>query len=163
MPPLLSLYRRFADFAAGAVSEGIALFVARVALAQVFWASGRTKVAEGTFLEVSETTQYLFAEEYSGVPLPPELAAHMALYAETFLPVLLVLGLFTRLSALGLLGMTAVIQIFVYPEAWTVHILWAALALVLISRGSGILGLDRAFAGVTGQTACDSSDPAART
>lgn len=163
MSSLLSLYRRFVAVASGAVGESIALLIARIALAQVFWASGRTKVTEGTFLEVSDTTQYLFSEEYSGVPLPPELAAHMALYAETFLPVLLVLGLFTRLSALGLLGMTAVIQIFVYPEAWTVHLLWAGLALVLASRGSGLFGLDRSLAALTRQTACVSSGPAMRT
>jgi putative oxidoreductase len=61
------------------------------------------------------------------------------------LPVLLVLGLCTRLSALGLLGMTAVIQLFVYPSAWPTHLTWAALALYLIGRGAGALSLDRAL------------------
>lgn len=59
---------------------------------------------------------------------------------------LLVIGLGVRLSALGLLGMTMVIQLFVYPEAWwPVHSLWAALALVLIARGGGALSLDALF------------------
>ncbi|MGD9664793.1 MAG: DoxX family protein [Novosphingobium sp.] len=161
MAAVLSLYRQFVAFAAGRIGESLALIVSRLALAQVFWASGRTKVEDGTWLQVSDTTRYLFAEEYAGVPLPPDLAAHMALYAETFLPVLLVFGLFTRLSALGLLGMTAMIQIFVYPEAWTVHILWAGLALVLVSRGSGLFGLDP-LARRTCQTVCDSSCPSRR-
>lgn len=67
----------------------------------------------------------------------------MAPYAEHLFPALIVIGLFTRLSALALLGMTMVIQIFVYPEAWwSVHIIWVALALVLIVRGAGRFSLD---------------------
>jgi putative oxidoreductase len=68
----------------------------------------------------------------------------MATYAEHLFPVLLVIGLFTRLSALALLGMTMVIQFFVYPEAWwSVHMNWVALALVLITRSGGSLSLDQ--------------------
>lgn len=123
--------------------ESLTLLLVRLALAGVFWRSGRTKIVEGSWLELSDGARYLFATEYSAVPLPPDLAATLALWGETFLPILLVLGLATRLSALGLLGMTIVIQIFVYPEAWwPVHSLWAALALVLISRGAGILSAD---------------------
>ena len=77
--------------------------------------------------------------------LPPEIAAHLATYAEHLFPILLVLGLFTRFSALALLGMTAVIQIFVYPDAWPTHLSWAGLLLFLIGRGGGVLSLDRAF------------------
>ena len=67
----------------------------------------------------------------------------MATYAEHLFPLLLVIGLCTRLSALALLGMTMVIQIFIYPEAWwSVHIIWVALALVLITRGAGRFSLD---------------------
>ena len=77
--------------------------------------------------------------------LPPELAAHMATYAEHLLPVLLVLGLFTRLSALGVLGMTSVIQLFVYPDAWPTHLSWITLALYLIGRGAGPVSADRAL------------------
>jgi putative oxidoreductase len=75
--------------------------------------------------------------------LSPELGAHLAAYAEHFFPLLLVLGLFTRGAALALLGMTAVIQVFVYPDAWATHLTWAALLLYLVGRGGGALALDR--------------------
>ena len=118
------------------------LFV-RVSLAGVFWRSGRTKVIEDTWIMLSDNTKTLFENDYAGVPLPSELAARLALGAEHLFPILLVLGLATRLSALALLVMTLVIQIFVYPEAWwQVHIIWVALALVLIVRGGGKLSLD---------------------
>jgi len=73
------------------------------------------------------------------------LAAHLAAYAEHLLPLLLLLGLFTRVAALALLGMTLVIQIFVYPDAWPTHLSWAGLMLYLIAYGGGRLSLDRAF------------------
>ena len=118
------------------------LFV-RVSLAGIFWRSGRTKVIEDTWIMLSDNTVTLFENEYVGVPLPSELAARLALGAEHLFPILLVLGFATRLSALALLVMTLVIQIFVYPEAWwQVHMVWVALALVLIVRGGGKLSLD---------------------
>ena len=118
------------------------LFV-RVSLAGIFWRSGRTKVIENTWIMLSDNTVTLFENEYVGVPLPSELATRLALGAEHLFPILLVLGLATRLSALALLVMTLVIQIFVYPEAWwQVHIIWVALAVVLIVRGGGKLSLD---------------------
>ena len=142
----LSTYDRIAGTLSGKYAEGAALLVARIALAGVFWRSGRTKVIDGSWLEISDTTRFLFETEYSGAPLPASLAAPLATYAEHLFPILLVLGLFTRLSALALLGMTLVIQFFVYPEAWwAVHIVWVALAAVLISRGGGMLSLDAAF------------------
>jgi putative oxidoreductase len=94
---------------------------------------------------VSDTAYTLFREDYKVPLVPPEIAAHLATYAEHLLPILLVLGLFTRLSALGLLAMTAVIQIFVYPDAWPTHLSWAALMLYLAGRGAGGLSLDRAL------------------
>lgn len=106
----------------------------RVFPALVFWQSGRTKV-DG--LSIRDSTWFLFEQEYDLPLIPPELAAVLATAAEHLLPVLLILGLFTRLSALGLLGMTAVIQIFVYPDAWMTHGLWAAPLLALIARGPG--------------------------
>jgi putative oxidoreductase len=128
----------------GRWGEGIALLLVRVALAGVFWRSGRSKVVEGSWLEISDSTRFLFENDYSGVPLPPEFAAVAATYAEHLFPILLVLGLATRLSALALLGMTLVIQIFVFPEAWwSVHIAWVALAAILISRGGGVFTADR--------------------
>ena len=75
--------------------------------------------------------------------LPPELAAQMATVAEHLFPVLLVLGLFTRLSALALLGMTLTIQLFVYPDAWPTHLSWAGLMLYLVGRGAGSVSMDR--------------------
>ena len=127
--------------------DAVMLLFVRISLAGIFWRSGRTKVDEGSWLTVSDTAKFLFEEEYKGVPLPPEFAAYMATYAEHLFPVLLVIGLFTRVSALVLLGMTMVIQIFVYPEAWwSVHMIWVALALMLIVRGGGGLSLDRLLA-----------------
>lgn len=136
-------YHRTVAMLSAPFMESLTLLFVRVSLAGIFWRSGRTKVDEGSWLSVSDTAKFLFQEEYKGVPLPPDLAAYMATYAEHLFPILLVIGLFTRLSALALLGMTLVIQIFVYPDAWwSVHMIWVALALVLIVRGGGKLSLD---------------------
>ena len=143
MKAILAMYDRAADGLAGKTGEGIALLFLRVAFAGVFWRSGRTKIEDGSWITISDSARYLFSEEYSGVPLPPELAAVAATTAEHLFPILLVIGLATRLSAVALLLMTLVIQVFVYPEAWwPVHSLWAAMALVLIVRGGGLLSLD---------------------
>lgn len=123
------------------VGHAILAPCARLALAAVFFLSGRTKV-DG-LLTVNEGAYALFREEYKVPLLPPEIAAHLATYAEHLLPLLLALGLLTRLSALGLLGMTAVIQVFVYPDAWPTHLTWATAALYLAGRGGGPLALDR--------------------
>jgi len=123
------------------IGHDIIALTARIGLAAVFWLSGRTKV-DG-WLTVNDTAYTLFREDYKVPLLPPELAAHMATYAEHLFPLLLVLGLATRLSALGLLGMTAVIQIFVYPDAWPTHLTWATGMLYLIGRGAGRWSLDR--------------------
>lgn len=111
----------------------------RVFPALVFWQSGRTKV-EG--VSIKESTWFLFEHEYALPLIPHELAAVLATVAEHLLPVFLVFGLFTRLSALGLLAMTAVIQIFVYPDAWMTHGLWAAPLLAVVARGPGAWSLD---------------------
>ncbi|MBB4266466.1 DoxX family protein [Roseospira visakhapatnamensis] len=116
----------------------VALF-ARVGLAGVFFRSGQSKVAGW---EITPATYFLFQEEYKVPLLPPDLAAQTATLAEHVFPVLLVLGLATRLSALGLLGMTVVIQIFVYPNSWPDHALWATAALLLVLRGAGPVSLD---------------------
>ncbi len=138
-------YDRAVAVAASRIPESLMLLLVRLALAGIFWRSGRTKVEEGSLLTVSDSALSLFAEDpFNKVPLLPfDFAAYLTTYAEHLFPILLVLGLFTRLSALALLGMTAVIQIFVFPEAWwQVHILWVALALALIVRGGGGLSLD---------------------
>ena len=113
----------------------------RVFPAMVFFQSGRTKV-EGLF-SIKDSTWFLFEQEYALPLIPSNLAAVMATTAEHLLPVLMILGLATRLSALGLLGMTAVIQTFVYPDAWVTHGLWASALLALIARGPGAFSLDR--------------------
>jgi putative oxidoreductase len=143
MNAITAPYNRFVASLSAPWIDAIMLLFVRISLAGIFWRSGRTKVDEGSWLSVSDTAKFLFEEEYKGVPLPPELAAYMATYAEHLFPILLVIGLFTRVSAFALLGMTMVIQIFVYPEAWwSVHMIWVALALVLILRGGGQLSLD---------------------
>lgn len=125
-----------------AASDFLALFL-RVALAGPFWLSGRTKVDEGSWLSISETTYFLFQEEYSGVPLPPNLAAVMATTAEHALPLLLLVGLGTRFAAAGLIAMTLVIQLFVYPDAWwSTHMQWTALGLAVLALGPGGWSLD---------------------
>lgn len=135
------LYNRIADLLDSVVGHSVLALAARFGIAGVFWLSGRTKV-EG-ILSVSDSAVALFADEYRVPILPPELAAHLAAYAEHLFPVLLVLGLATRFSSLALLGMTAVIQIFVYPDAWPTHLVWAAAMLYLVGRGGGALSLDR--------------------
>jgi putative oxidoreductase len=143
-------YDRFTAWLSGTMPEAIMLLFVRIALAGIFWRSGRTKVEEGSLLTVSENTLYQFADDpFNKLPLlPPEFAAHLTTYAEHALPILLLIGLFTRLSALALLGMTMVIQLFIFPDAWwPVHSLWVALALALIVRGGGGLSLDGLLAG----------------
>ncbi len=120
----------------------IPLLAVRIFPAAVFWASGRTKV-DG--LSIKASTFALFEDIYAIPLVPPHLAAIMASVAEHVFPILLVLGLATRLSALALLGMTLVIQTFVFPEAWMTHGLWAAAFLTVIKFGPGRISLDRLF------------------
>src|SRR5215471_13047755 len=108
----------------------------RAAVATLFWNSAMAKLANW------DTTIELFTEEYKVPLLPPEEAANLALSIELTTPVLLVLGLLTRGAALVLLGMTTVIEVFVYPQAWPTHIQWAAMLLVLLCRGAGKFSLD---------------------
>jgi putative oxidoreductase len=114
-----------------------------VAIGALFFLSGRTKV-DG-WLTVNDSAYTLFREEFKLPLIPPEIAANAAAWAEHLFPVLLVLGLFTRLSALALLVMTLVIQVFVYPDAWPTHLSWAGLLLYLVGRGGGRLSLDQVF------------------
>lgn len=139
---MMNLIKKAIGLVSGAFPEAIALLFARVALAGIFWRSARTKVEDGSFLTMKELTVDLFRDEY-GMPFP-EITGLIATYAEHFFPILLVLGLATRFGAAGLLVMTLVIQFFVYPEAWwSVHIIWVALAAILITRGGGLFSLDK--------------------
>lgn len=140
---LRGIWNRIADRFAGLVTHTALALVNRVAMAAIFFLSGRTKV-EG-WLTLTEGAYTLFREEYRLPLILPEIAAHLAAYAEHLFPLLLLLGLFTRLSALVLLIMTAVIQIFVYPDAWPTHLSWAGLLLYLLARGAGPVSLDHAI------------------
>lgn len=128
------------------VPQDLIALAGRVFPAVVFWQSARTKV-EG--FSIKDSTFFLFENVYALPLIPPPWAAVLATLAEHILPVLLILGLLTRLSALGLLVMTAVIQIFVFPGAWVTHGLWAVALLVIVAQGPGrlsadhLLGLDR--------------------
>jgi len=121
--------------------DRVLLLLDRVAVAAIFFLSGRTKV-QGLFT-IKDSTYELFRSEYALPLVPPDLAAQIAATAEHVFPLLLVLGLCTRGAALGLLGMTAVIEIFVYPDAWPTHLGWAALLLPLVAKGGGPWSLDR--------------------
>ncbi|MBA2675936.1 DoxX family protein [Ramlibacter sp.] len=123
------------------IGHGMLALACRISVASIFFLSGRTKV-DG-FLTITDSAYELFRTEYKLPFIPPEIAAHLAAYAEHLFPAFLVLGLFTRLSALALLGMTLTIQLFVYPDAWPTHLSWAALLLYLIGRGAGPVSIDR--------------------
>ena len=109
----------------------------RLAVATVFWNSAQSHLANW------DTTLYLFETDYALPFLPPGPAAYLAVTIEVVTPIQLVLGLLTRAATLVLLGMTTVIEVFVYPEAWPTHIQWAAMLFVLLARGPGKLSLDR--------------------
>jgi putative oxidoreductase len=134
-------YARVTQRIDGVLPEAVLLLVARLGIAAVFFQSGRTKV--GGLLTISEGTYDLFRTEYALPFVSPEIAAHAATYSEHLFPILLVLGLLTRPAALALLGMTTVIQLFVYPDAWPTHLSWAGLLLPLIALGGGGWSLDR--------------------
>ena len=142
--------------AMAAIPESLIALLARFSIAAVFWNSGQTKVegfainlVTGTFElgmpRLSGSAVDLFRDEYRLPLLPPELAAVLAAVGEHALPALLLLGLGTRFAAAGLLLVTAVIQILVYPGADATHGVWAAVLLWLMARGPGVLSLDHAL------------------
>lgn len=137
-----------------AIPESLILLLARFALAAVFWMSGQTKIEgfalnpfSGTYEfgwpSIKESTFFLFDYEYALPLIPANIAAYMATTAEHILPILLLTGLLTRLSAFGILMMTLVIQLFVYPSAYATHATWGALALLLMYRGGGAVSIDQ--------------------
>ena len=141
LAPLIDLGNRTADSVTRQLGP-VALLALRLPVALVFWRSGRTKVEGWNVFAVNDTQYFLFREEF-GLPLP-ELMAHVTALAEHVLPVLLVVGLFTRLGALGMLTMTMVIQLFVYPDAWvSAHMFWAAILFAVAALGPGPISLDR--------------------
>jgi putative oxidoreductase len=108
----------------------------RFGVGLVFWRSAQSKLASW------ETTLLLFREEYRVPVLPPELTAYLATAVELTAPLLLALGVATRLGAAAMLGMALVIQLFVYPQSYPDHLLWAGPLVYLILRGPGVLSID---------------------
>ncbi|MFK3797100.1 DoxX family protein [Pseudomonas sp. NPDC088444] len=125
--------------------ESLLLLVARLGIASVFFLSGRTKVTG--FLDLKPSTFTLFKTEYALPLIPPEWAAYMATYAEHLFPLLLLMGLGTRMAAGALLAMTLVIEVFVYPDAWPTHLTWAGLLLPLLAYGGGKWSFDHVVFG----------------
>lgn len=123
---------KFADH----IPLSLVQLLTRLAVAHVFWASAQSKLASWP------VTIQLFAMEYRLPLLPPDVAAMLGTAAELTGSVLIAFGLFTRIGALILMGVIAMIQIFVFPENWPEHLLWASGLLLLISRGAGVISLD---------------------
>lgn len=132
---LVGLYRRVIKLAER-IPFSLVQLAARVAIAHVFWQSAQTKLASWP------VTLQLFANEYNLPFVDPAIAAPLATAAEITGSVLLFLGLFSRVGALMLFSVISVIQIFVYPENWAEHLLWASLLLVVLTRGAGVISLD---------------------
>jgi putative oxidoreductase len=139
--PLRSAYNQAAGWLERLPAASLLLLAARLAMAAVFFMSGRTKV-EGWFT-VSDSALFLFREEYRLPLLDPSVAAHLAVVAEHLFPLMLVMGLGTRVAALALAGMTLVIQMFVYPAAWPTHLTWLVALVLLALQGGGRWSLDR--------------------
>ena len=139
------------------IPMSLTLFASRVGIGMVFLTSAKTKVVEWSLIDaltfnltLADSTFMLFEYEYAVPLLPIDVAAYMATYAESILP-LLFIGLFTRFAALGLFGMTLVIQIFVYPVNWAEHLFWAGALMLIMARGPGMISVEhwlgRALAG----------------
>jgi putative oxidoreductase len=150
--PLLNTIALF-----GRIPDSLIALLGRFSIAAVFWKSGQTKV-EGLAIDIvggdftlglprlSDPAVALFRDEFRLPIVPPELAAPLAAFAEHLFPILILIGLATRFSALALLVMTATIQVFVYPDAYPTHGVWAAVLLYLVARGPGALSLDHLLA-----------------
>jgi putative oxidoreductase len=141
LAPRRSVFEFYASLGSKLLRPNLLLLVQRLGVAAIFFLSGRTKV-DGWFT-LSDSTFELFRTDYALPLIQPDVAAYAATISEHVFSILLVFGLFTRFSATALLGMTLVIEIFVYPDAWPTHLSWAGLMLPLIAHGGGKLSLDR--------------------
>ena len=152
MAKVKDLLDQFVDLL-GAIPDSLIAALGRFSIAAVFWKSGQTKVqgfaidiVSGEFTlgmpRLSDSVVELFHSEYKLPLVPPELAAPLAAFAEHLFPLLILIGLATRFSALALLVMTLTIQLLVYPDAYPTHGVWAAVLLFLVARGPGVLSLD---------------------
>jgi putative oxidoreductase len=133
---LLTLIQRFER-----IPGDLIALIARISVATIFLRSGMLKLDGWS----TGTTLALFTDEYKLPLVPPQMAAYLATAAELALPPLLIVGLFTRFAALALLIMTLVIEIFVYPNAFDTHGVWAVSLLYLMKHGAGFASLDHLF------------------
>jgi putative oxidoreductase len=124
----------------GQVPLSIHQLLFRLGVASVFLKAGMVKVSSW------DSTVALFRDEYRVPVFPPELAATMAATSELGCSALLIIGLATRLATLPLLGMIATIQLFVYPGAWSEHLVWGSILLFLLTRGPGSISIDQLIA-----------------
>lgn len=154
--PIAHLVNRIIDLF-GMIPHSLIAFIGRFSIAAVFWKSGQTKVEglaidliSGTFElgvpRLADSTIPLFQSEYHVPLLSPEIAAHLSAFAEHFFPILILVGFATRFSALALLGMTLVIEVFVFPDAYPTHGTWATILLYLMARGPGTFSIDHLIA-----------------
>lgn len=165
------LLRRSTGFL-GRLPDSLIALVGRFSIAAVFWKSGQTKV-EGLAIDIvggefdlglprlSGSVVDLFRDEFRLPLIPPELAAPLAAFAEHLFPILILAGLATRFSALALLAMTAIIQIFVYPDAYPTHGVWAAVLLYLVAKGPGVASIDHLLKRRFGESGDGATRPAA--
>ncbi len=156
MSALIAMHQRITGMVSGALVKSVALFINRVALAGIFWRSYLTKVEEGTWLTISEVQYFIFENEFAGLPVPSQVAVPVATYSEFAFPILLVIGLASRVSAAALLIMALVIQIFVFPTmahflGWAITVF--ALSGIIISCGPGLFSLDALIVRITGARA----------
>ena len=138
--PVTQAFQRLSALAATPLVDSLLLLVNRAAIAAIFFLSARTKVT-GLFT-ITDATFELFRTDYALPLIPPVAAAWAATITEHTCSIMLALGLGTRFGALALLGMTTVIEVFVYPDAWPTHLSWAGLMLPLILKGGGRFSLD---------------------
>lgn len=156
-PAVLYAWATTANGLMAKIPESAVALVGRFSVAAVFWKSGQTKI-EGLAIDLvgrdfewgiprlSSSAVDLFRDEYRLPLLSPETAAVLAALGEHGLPLMLLLGLGTRFASAGLLAMTAVIQIMVYPSAYPTHGVWAAVLLWLMMRGPGVFSVDHLLA-----------------
>lgn len=142
MSDLQGKYQRATDWLSQQFEmRDFVLFWLRAWVGKIFYDSGRTKAGD-SYWSINDFQGTLFEEEYGISFVDPELMAQLALYMETILPVMLILGLFSRFAALGLIGMTLFIQFFVYPLHFTDHIVWFAALSAVFFMGPGKISID---------------------
>lgn len=141
---------RYAKKLADLIPESLVQLTSRVAIFMVFWTSAQNKLAgseilgqKWMFWNIASGTFLRFQYDYALPLIPAHLAAYLTTLSEFFFSLFILLGLLTRLSALALFIIIIVIQIFVYPGAWALHLLWAGLLMYLLKTGSGVCSVEQ--------------------